>query len=376
MVEFIELNFSIAVDDENFQQNVDPHNFKETQGLLPVKKLSDLFPQPPNPEHVHIVVRQPQPVSAIPPDHLPSINPLKRKYENAGGDYLLDEKSALNQLLRALWGRGSDGFIREISSELVPDLYETSTEVTETTAVSGIGKTTYLTYHLVQRLLAGQATIFSLNPHDRYLFHQSGVYDISGHSLRSLRKTNPELIDAWSLVLVDFNTAQTQSDLAIFQSNPILAASSPNRARYKYWLKESGAVTYVMKTWKWNEAFQARKLIPSKYNYETDELRDCFLKYGGCARHLLKETPAVMDSQIATAIKMCPDIRKLVGIQDSIPEDESSMLIRVEPYVDSDSSINRNFMYCKVISQHVFSQIMQEHRSVVADAFREISNLF
>ncbi|GJJ11336.1 hypothetical protein Clacol_005568 [Clathrus columnatus] len=338
------------------------------------------------------------------------------------GGYLLDEKSALNQLFRALWGRRSDDSIREISSELVPDVYKTSTEVTETTAVvynlskairgnsfplcnrflvrdeylelfehissssnsesflllgqPGIGKTIYLTYHLVQRLLAAQATIFSFNPYDRYLFHQSGVYDISGHPLRTLWRTNPKLNEGPPLVLVDFNAGQTQSDLSVFGSNPILAASSPNRACYKTWLKESGAVTYVMKTWEWNEVFQAQKLIPSKYNYETDELRDCFLKYGGCARHLLKETPATMDSQITTAIKRCPDIRKLVGRQDSIPEEESSTLIRVEPHMDLDGSIDRKFMYCEVISQHVFNQIMQEHRSVGTNAFRETSNLF
>ncbi|GJJ11259.1 hypothetical protein Clacol_005491 [Clathrus columnatus] len=57
---------SIALDD-NFQQNIDSHNFEDTESLLAVKRLSDLFPQPPNPEHVHIVVRRPQLVSAVPP---------------------------------------------------------------------------------------------------------------------------------------------------------------------------------------------------------------------------------------------------------------------------------------------------------------------
>lgn len=49
---------SIPVDD-NLQQNVDSYDFEENGNLMPVKRLSGLFPQPPNPEHVHILVRPP-----------------------------------------------------------------------------------------------------------------------------------------------------------------------------------------------------------------------------------------------------------------------------------------------------------------------------
>ncbi|GJJ08354.1 hypothetical protein Clacol_002568 [Clathrus columnatus] len=368
-------------------------------------------------EHLHFLARLP------PADPSSSTNPRKRKRESAGvsshwskkkheddklsstDGYLLDSTLRLHKLFKALWGRGSDDSIKEKSSEPVPDIYEKSTDATAIDAIvydlskvigdkpgllrnrflvrneyveffkyttlstksksflllgqPGIGKTIYLTYHLVQRLLAGQATIFSFNFYERYLFHQSGVYDVAGDSVRTLWKINPELNEEPPLVLIDFNERQTQWDINVFGSNLILAASSPNRSRYKNWLKESSAVPYVMKTWEWKGIFQAWKFVSAEYNYETDELRDCFLKYGGCARLLLDQTPAEIELQIARAIKSCPDIRKLVGKQNDIPEEESSTLIRIEPDVKIDGSVDRKFMYCEVTSQYIFNQFMR-----------------
>ncbi|GJJ14159.1 hypothetical protein Clacol_008419 [Clathrus columnatus] len=285
----------------------------------------------------------------------------------------------LHKLFKALWARGSDEPIKETRSKAVPDVYnKASVDATVTTSIiydlskvvssddfyplysrflvrdeyveffkyitsaaksksflllgqPGIGKTVYLTYHLIQRLLAGQITIFSLNPNARYLFHKSGVYRILGVSLLSLQEANPELNQGRPLVLVDFNVSQTQLHLNVFQSNPILAVSSPNRARYKAWRKQSMAIQYVMKTWRWDEIFHARHFVSAEHNYTTDELRGCFLKYGGCARFLLGETPEVIEPRIIAAIKSCSDIRKLIDKQDDIPEEESNALIRVEP---------------------------------------------
>ncbi|GJJ11203.1 hypothetical protein Clacol_005435 [Clathrus columnatus] len=344
---------SIALDD-NFQQNIDSHNFEKTEALLPVKRLSGLFPQPPNPEHVHIVVRGPQSVSVVPPAPVQkpvSTNPLKRKHDESAGDaYLLDDTSVLHKLFKALWGQGSDDSIKEIKSEPVPDVYGALDATAATCIIYDLSK------------VVGS--------------DHSGVYDIPANSLRTLWKINPKLNESLPLVLVDFNGRQSQSDFSVFGGNPILAASSPNRARYKSWLKQFNAITYVMKTWGWNEVFQARTFVSVKHDYTMDELRECFLKYGGCARFLLNQTPAAVENQIAGAVTSCSDVRKLVGKQNAIPENESSALIRVEPYVDPDGSINRNFMHCRVISQHVFNQLMQAHQSIIAESFREISNLF
>ena len=114
-----------------------------------------------------------------------------------------------------------------------------------------LGKTSYLTYCLVRRLIAGLPTIFAKHEADRYLFLDSGVYWIPYDSFDLSEK--PPFTDRVENTLVLFDLNEMQSTPEHFQRWRVLATSSPQSGRHKEWAKRQGAECWNMKTWSWGE---------------------------------------------------------------------------------------------------------------------------
>lgn len=135
---------------------------------------------------------------------------------------------------------------------------ETSSNHVVLEGQSGVGKTVYLTYRLVRRLIAGLPTVFAKQKDDRYVSLDSGVYWIPSHSFNL--SGHPPFTDRVlvknTLVLFDLNEMQSTPEQ--FQHWRVLASSSPQPGRCKEWAKHRLARSWTMKTWSSGEINFAR----------------------------------------------------------------------------------------------------------------------
>ncbi|EJD07142.1 uncharacterized protein FOMMEDRAFT_76968, partial [Fomitiporia mediterranea MF3/22] len=121
------------------------------------------------------------------------------------------------------------------------------------TGQPGIGKTVYLTYCLLCRLMRKERTIFMLDTFRRYLFRDKGAYRLPG----DLYITNDREIlqeSSTTLVLYDCNSKQEKAT-DVFQGIKTLISTSPELSRYDRFDKESYTLTFNMQTWSWSEVY-------------------------------------------------------------------------------------------------------------------------
>ncbi|KIK01931.1 hypothetical protein K443DRAFT_59464, partial [Laccaria amethystina LaAM-08-1] len=191
----------------------------------------------------------------------------------------------------------------------------------------GIGKTIYLTYCLLRRLIAGLPTIFAIQKRNCYVFLDSGVYWIPYDSFNMCEDppfTNPV---ENTLVLFDLNEVQPTPEQ--FQHWRILALSSPQSGRYKEWTKHQGAKTWVMRSWPWEEIYFTLETATNKSSLK--ELFEAFTKYGGTARNLLNKSSEQVEEEISVAIDKCTNFRSLFLISTDLQEKTSHILITIDP---------------------------------------------
>ena len=123
-----------------------------------------------------------------------------------------------------------------------------------------IGKTVYLTYCLMNRLVEKKPTLLAISPVDRFLFLESGVYRVQDYGLNLW--DDPEIVGAGNgrldgLVLFDLNTYQGTSTIP--RRWRVLVASSPKPLETYGWVKENLVKKYYMKTWSWEEIYICSK---------------------------------------------------------------------------------------------------------------------
>ncbi|KAL6305203.1 hypothetical protein BKA93DRAFT_731796, partial [Sparassis latifolia] len=132
----------------------------------------------------------------------------------------------------------------------------------------GVGKTLFLLYALIKRLIKGRSTIYSTDPRSCYLFRESGAYqftseDMTPRDLRSaMREIHGRNVPGGDFGAVDegwilFELNESQESLtwnsAKFLRWKTVISSSPKLSRYKEWVKQKNAMKYVMKPWSWSE---------------------------------------------------------------------------------------------------------------------------
>lgn len=234
----------------------------------------------------------------------------------------------------------------------------------------GIGKTVYLTYCLLRRLLAGLPTIFAKTGDIRYIFLDSGVHWIPSNSFRM--SEDPLFTDQVDNTLVLFDLNEEQSTPERFLHWRILASSSPKSGRYREWSKHRGAEHWVMRTWSWEEIYFARKTATN--NRSLKELFEAFRKYGGTARNLLTRSPKRVESEIGFAISNCTNFSSLFPASRDFREETSHALITIDPKVDDAGLLDRAEYDGQIATPYILNLLVisknREFANGMKDTFR------
>ena len=116
------------------------------------------------------------------------------------------------------------------------------------------GKTVYLSFSLLQRLVEGLKTAILFRESTQFLFDENGAFSIIG-SFDKLTQTN--YLGDPGLVLFDLNYAHSVARIPDGHGWRVLVTSSPkeNNQDLKKWCEFKLVKRFVMGTWDWNEVY-------------------------------------------------------------------------------------------------------------------------
>lgn len=221
---------------------------------------------------------------------------------------------------------GSDfkGFFDGMDSILVRDEYKTILEhlvkLSEEKGIGGavltgqpgIGKSLFLYYILISRILTGKTTVFENEMNNIYLF--------GDYFQRSKRIHEMAYPGAWALS--DSNARLTQpSDGFIGAGSQFFTvqATSPQPHRWKTWQKYRNAEMVAMDWWSWEEIYTGAEI--AKYQFNDDVLMHVFKDYSHSARRCYQL--AAKPAQI-TKLESCIDV--FITNPPPLPLIENSLL--------------------------------------------------
>ncbi|KAF8331068.1 uncharacterized protein EI90DRAFT_3154725 [Cantharellus anzutake] len=232
----------------------------------------------------------------------------------------------------------------------------------------GIGKTVYLTYCLVNRLVQGKPTVFSKSPLTRFAFLSSGVYMVPRDSFEYWQDPELSAVDknvTDGLILCDFSWAEKVGTL--LQRWRMLVASSPKLQEVRGWVKEKDAVKFYMKTWSWREVFVSRHYA-IEHRAGDEAWRIAFIRYGGSVRYLFNRLQQEIDRDLKIAISgyTLTDLFQQAVVYE--PETYSPNLLQINPLLDAHGAVlNRSSPRTEIISPFIFTEFMKSKRSELAD---------
>jgi hypothetical protein len=115
------------------------------------------------------------------------------------------------------------------------------------------GKTVFLQYLLVERILDGLPTAYQMDSQKLFLF--LGAQDVQIFTERDM--LDPEIYEnAWALVDSNGGLEAPRYDLVKPNSKFfVVQATSPQPRRWKSWKKERSASMVIMNPWSWKELF-------------------------------------------------------------------------------------------------------------------------
>ncbi|TPX36095.1 hypothetical protein SeLEV6574_g08093 [Synchytrium endobioticum] len=114
---------------------------------------------------------------------------------------------------------------------------------------AGIGKSLFLKYVLIERLLDALPTAI------QRICLTTIIFPILVSDTSNITKPTWALVDSNAEVVIPCHGFVENTQVLIIQ------ATSPKLARYKEWTKHAGALLYYMNTWTWEEtAFYGSKL--------------------------------------------------------------------------------------------------------------------
>ncbi|SJL04070.1 uncharacterized protein ARMOST_07428 [Armillaria ostoyae] len=127
----------------------------------------------------------------------------------------------------------------------------------------GIGKTLFIYYLLILRLICGLPTAFHIGQTNYfYFFDSSGVYDINlSLSSGSLRKFFPK--GTWALVDGVISSLEGQGNIFSSPRSPffVVHACPPQHCHLNYINRKIGSETYYMLPFSWKELMLCRHLL-------------------------------------------------------------------------------------------------------------------
>lgn len=197
----------------------------------------------------------------------------------------------------------------------ISDLHNRGRRGVVVTGMPGIGKSLFLYFVLIERILNGQCTAYQRSPnsvilmldrHDVRIFRANACFDCQGFP------------GTWALVDSNATLGQPRDEFMDTHSDFYLVqATSPQPARWKAWKKQLSAAMAVMKPWSWKELYIGGTQFISP-PLEDLTLRNVCVKYGGSARHcytLAKSCANVTEweERIPDLLARMPDISVFEG---------------------------------------------------------------
>jgi hypothetical protein len=118
-----------------------------------------------------------------------------------------------------------------------------------------IGKSFFLYFLLIERILAGQPTAWQFRSSDVILIHNHNKIQMFPENVW-LDTQAPEYSGYWALVDSNAQVVQPRGEFTDTHSKFYLVqAASPQPARWKAWKKYLSASIAVMKPWSWDEIY-------------------------------------------------------------------------------------------------------------------------
>ena len=241
-------------------------------------------------------------------------------------------------------------------------------------------------YCTLKRLQKGRRTILSLNPRQRYLFSDSGVYAIPGESFHQSCDMNIIGASEHTLVLYDLNSGQTNPAKQWWLGARCIVSSSPQHGNLKDWLKHNTVRIFYMRTWSWEEIYAARYEHKFFFSYRiyadtpfsdiafekrrgTDEWRAAFANYGGSARNLLGRMSFEADLDIENAAKAFKNVDSLYPANRTAENSTSGSLAEVNPMVIR-TKIVRCIPTVNITSLYVFEHLSRKRDKTYVDGLQ------
>ncbi|GBE86583.1 hypothetical protein SCP_0904620 [Sparassis crispa] len=223
-------------------------------------------------------------------------------------------------------------------------LAETLDRHTVLTGQPGVRKSYALYYLLARRLSCGLPTIFAKADNQWYFFCDLGVYLLNATNLdyllddfAQIHASEPvdtnKILHQSTIILIDSRDGEPFPRISVPAEWIYIVASSPNRKRYKHWVKQNTAAFWVMRTWSWSEIYAARDMRRPKRVIDVNELRVTFTKFSHTAWVVYLTHTRGQERAIAYALgSLSPHLLASLIRQDhSVEADIYSQLVEVNP---------------------------------------------
>ncbi|GJJ09209.1 hypothetical protein Clacol_003431 [Clathrus columnatus] len=249
----------------------------------------------------------------------------------------------------------------------------------------GIGKSWFLMYALIQRLVAGKPTIYAPNAEYWFLFHSTGVYAFDAAHIDRL----DELIKEWypyepvpdlkktsGAILFDCNTLQPHPpfDSSGWRKNwRCIITASPRHMGVGRFMKDWPSVELCgMMPWLWYEIVAINALL-QHMSKPIDQLWELFSKYGPTPRVTFGTSAVADEKKVREAVSLCIPSEVLFTPLDAIDVSPvTRALLVIEPRVRQSSKPNRHLLVPKIATPYIADYLVLAamRRSDLSEAFR------
>ncbi|KZT03447.1 uncharacterized protein LAESUDRAFT_762019 [Laetiporus sulphureus 93-53] len=227
----------------------------------------------------------------------------------------------------------------------------------------GIGKSLFLQYVLVMRILQGEPILYQHQPDCVYLFHGKGVFRLPTDRLEAVSRAAQleQFSDAFALVDVSGELEEPAKNLLSQRSPFFLIAAVPPRTGERPWMRMRNMKRFVMKPWSWVEIFIGNTL--QRRQLSEAVLFDIFTKFGPVPRvcYQFAEGPLLdedMEDRNKRVLALCEIVRSAypINVPQLMDHQDFDEVFLLRPH-DSD---RRQEIY-DVISPHIGRLIMDLH---------------
>ncbi|KZT03446.1 uncharacterized protein LAESUDRAFT_814726 [Laetiporus sulphureus 93-53] len=148
----------------------------------------------------------------------------------------------------------------------------------------GIGKSIFLRYILVMRILRGEPTLYQHQPDSMFLFHAKGVFRLPTDRLEAVSRAAhlEQFSDAFALVDVGDELEEPAKNLLSQWSPFFLVAAVLPRTGERPWMRIRKMKQFVMNAWSWPEIVIGNTL--QRRELSESVLFDVFTKFGPVPR--------------------------------------------------------------------------------------------